>query len=65
MRSSRSSPRTNRLTNQTTGVSTRSIGVSAKETSGAMRSACVAPITLGVISENTRIRNVTTSVAIA
>ena len=30
-------------------------------TTGAMRSACAAPTTLGVISENTRIRKVTTS----
>ena len=30
-----------------------------------MRSACVAPMTFGVISENTRIRNVTATVAMA
>ena len=48
-----SSPRTKRLTNQTTGVAILSIGARMKLTNGARRSACAAPMTLGVISEKT------------
>ena len=65
MRRILSSARTKRFTNQTTGARPRRSGVSTYATSGAMRSACVAPTTFGVISENTRIRNVTTTVLMA
>src|SRR6266540_5593848 len=55
--SSLSKPRTNRLTNHTTGVAILSIGASTKLTTGASRSACAAPTTFGVISANTRSAN--------
>jgi hypothetical protein len=61
-RKSLSSACTKRLTNQTIGLAALRSGVSRKADSGAMRSACAAPITFGVISENTRIRNVTATV---
>ena len=65
MRSTHSSGRTNRFTNQAAGSSTFSVTLSGSESSSAVRSGCVAPITLGVISANTMIRNEITSVPIA
>ena len=56
---------TNRFTNQATGVASRLRNFRIELDSSASGSGYVAPITFGVTSENTRIANAISTVAIA
>ncbi len=60
MRSAQSSGRTKRFTNHAGRSSVRRVNLSGSDSASAARSACVAPITFGVISEKTMMRKPTT-----